>query len=117
MASQLVHKSLHHDDVQDLISKRLLDIRESAESLLSFKTKACGFPFVIVPPQASLDIMCRQRPFLLLTILTWGAHETSKLQRTLDLEIREQLSGRVTVKGEKSMDLLQGILVYLWWSV
>lgn len=103
------------DDIEDVISKGILNFPEAEESLRLFRTKAVNFPFVLVPPHMSLDSMRREKPFLLLTILTWGAQETCKLQRTLELEIREQLSRKVIINGEKSLDLLQGILIYLCW--
>lgn len=103
------------DDIQDVLSKGILSFHDAEESLRVFRTKACNFPFVLVPPEMSLDSMRREKPFLLLTILTFGAQETFKLQRTLELEIREQLSRKMIVDGEKSLDLLQGLLVYLCW--
>ena len=102
-------------EIEDVISKGILNFPEAEESLRLFKTKAVNFPFVLVPPHMSLDFMRREKPFLLLTILTLGAQETFKLQRTLELEIREQLSRKAVVNGEKSLDLLQGILIYLCW--
>jgi hypothetical protein len=104
-------------NIQDVISKGILSFQEANEYLHRFRTKASNFPFVVVPLHMSLDSMRHDKPFLLLTILTWGAQETFKLQRTLELEIREQLSKRVIINGEKSMDLLQGVLIYLCWWV
>jgi hypothetical protein len=110
---RLLH--LYFDDVEDVISKGMLSYQEAQDSLRAFRTKACNFPFVIVPSHISLDFMRREKPFLLLAILASGAQETFKLQKTLELELIEQLSGKAVVNGEKSSDLLQGILVYLGW--
>lgn len=103
------------DDVQDVISKGIVSFARAEESLQSFRGKACNFPFVYVSPQTSLDTLRREKPFLLHAILTVGAQSNFKLQDRLELELRELLSKKVFVGGEKSMDLLQGVLVYLAW--
>jgi len=105
------------DDIQDVVSKCIIGFEQAEESLRFFQTKACHFPFVVVSPQTSLNSLRREKPFLLLSILTFSAQDNCKLQSTLELEIREQLSRKVIVNGEKSMDLLQGILIYLCWWV
>lgn len=65
----------------------------------------------------TLDSLRREKPFLLLSILSSAASSNEKLQSQLELELRESLSRRVIVHGEKSLDLLQGVLVYLTWCV
>ena len=103
------------DDIQDVVSKGVVSFEQAEEYLRFFRTKACSFPFVLVSPQTSLNSLRREKPFLLLSILAFSAQDNCKLQQTLELEIREQLSRRVIVNGEKSMDLLQGVLIYLCW--
>jgi len=103
------------DDIQDVISKGLVSFEQAEESIRFFRTKATVFPFVILSAKISLDILRRDRPFLLLTILAFGAQADLKLQHSLEKEIRESLSKRVIVDGEKSMDIVQGLLVYLAW--
>ncbi len=103
------------DTFQDAISKGIIDLAQAEESLQYFKTRAFNFPFVIVPAKISLDSLRHQRPFLLLAILSLAAEEGSKVQCRLELELRETLSRKVIINAEKSLDLLQGILVYLAW--
>lgn len=103
------------DDIQDIISKGMVGFEQAEDFLRFFRTKACNFPFVLVSPQTSLDSLRREKPFLLLSILAFSAYENYKLQQVLELEIREQLSRKVIVNGEKSMDLLQGLLLYICW--
>lgn len=80
-----------------------------------FQSKASNFPFVLVPPKMTLDSLRREKPFLLLSILTFAAFSNEKLQLKLELELRQSLSKRIIVDSEKSLDLLQGVLVYLAW--
>jgi hypothetical protein len=103
------------DDIQDVISKGVVSFDQAEQSLEIFRAKASSFPFVLVPPRMKLDSMRRQKPFFLLSILTLAAPMTSKCQSQLELELRETLSRRLIVKGEKSIDLLQGLLIYLNW--
>jgi hypothetical protein len=103
------------DDLQDVISKGVVDFEQAEESVRFFQTKAPNFPFVLVSPQTSLDLLRREHPFLLLSILAFGAQANLALQNKLELELRESLSKKVIVNGERSLDLLQGLLIYLTW--
>ena len=75
------------------------------------------FPFVVIPREMSIVSMSKQRPFLFLAIMTSACPTHKPLQRALDASFRNILSQRVVFNGEKSLDLLQGLLVYLAWSV
>ncbi|KAH7393357.1 hypothetical protein BKA64DRAFT_84994 [Cadophora sp. MPI-SDFR-AT-0126] len=103
------------DNLQDAISKGFISLGQAGDAIELFRSKQKAFPFVVVPPNMSLDSLRRQRPFLLLAILCCGTEPNFKLQQHIELELREDLSKRILVKGEKSLDLLQGILVYLTW--
>jgi hypothetical protein len=103
------------DDIQDVISKGIVSFEKAEASIRLFRTKASNFPFVVIPPQSSLDTLRREKPFLLLTILAFGAQSNCKLQGNLEVEILETLGKKVFVGGEKSLDILQGLLVYLTW--
>lgn len=103
------------DRIQDVITKGIISSTQAEQALRLFQTKATVFPFVLVPEGMSLDALRRHRPFLLLTILTTASAFDVKLQEKLEREIREVLSKRLIVNGESSLDLLEGILVYLAW--
>lgn len=99
-----------------MISKSIITFDLAEEFLNDFKEKyQASFPFVVVPEHMSLDMLRRERPFLLLSVLTCAAQNQFKLQDALELELRESLGRKVHVLGEKSLDLLQGVLVYLAW--
>ena len=70
---------------------------------------------MLVRPGTSLNTIRRERPFLLLAILAFATQAKPKLQEQIELEVRESLSKRVVVNMEKSLDVLQGLLVYLAW--
>lgn len=103
------------DRLQDVISQGIIEFQVAEEYVRVFKTKAHTFPFVVIPPHMSLDALRRERPFLLLSILAYASDGNVRLQNQLELELRETLSRKIIVNCEKSLDLLQGLLVYLTW--
>ena len=107
--------SINFDDIQDVISRGIISFDKAEESLRVFQSSTRFFPFVAVPPRTSLDSLRREKPFLLLSILTLGAKKDFKFQQALELELRKSLSENIMLKGKKSLDLLQSVLVYLGW--
>lgn len=99
----------------DVISRGFLDFDQAEAAIRVFQSKVSAFPFVVVPSNTSLKCLRYQRPFLLLAVLCCGSGHNEELQSQLELEIRENLSRRVTIDGEKSLDILQGLLVYITW--
>jgi hypothetical protein len=73
------------------------------------------FPFVQLPGNLTVAAMVAERPFLLLAIATAAAFNYPQLQRTLEAELKEMLSRQVIIDGERSLDILQGLLVHLAW--
>lgn len=105
--------STNIDDIQDVISRGIVDFDKAEESLRLFQSNARFFPFVVVSLRMSLESLRRKKPFLLLSILTVGAKKHSKVQKALELELRGLLSKNIMHNGKKSLDLLQSLLVYL----
>ncbi|KIW26095.1 uncharacterized protein PV07_09222 [Cladophialophora immunda] len=103
------------DGFQDAVSKGFVSFEQAEASLQMFQGEARNFPFVVIDPTVGLDLFRRKRPFLLLSILTFAAQWNLALQAKLEAELKESLSRRLIVEGEKSLDLLQGLLVYLNW--
>jgi hypothetical protein len=103
------------DDLQDVISRSILLPENAEKALQHFRNTASNFPFVIISPDTSLDHLRRHKPFLLLSILAMATIDNMKLQKLLDQELRDILGRKVFMSGDRSLDLLQGILVYLTW--
>ncbi|KAF4624390.1 hypothetical protein G7Y89_g13783 [Cudoniella acicularis] len=102
-----------YDDLNDPISRGIVSFERAEQLVRIFRTKAPKFPFVLIPPQMSLDTLRRERPFFLLSVLTYTSQSTVKVQKELELELKESLSKRIFIDGEKSLDLLQGLLIYI----
>ncbi|RDW65554.1 hypothetical protein BP5796_10246 [Coleophoma crateriformis] len=98
-----------------IIQQRRISFKEASRLLLVFRTRMHFSPFVVIPPDATISSLSRTSPFLLLAILTTCATSDPDLHHQLDHEFRRVLSLKVIVNGEKSLDYLQGLLVYVSW--
>jgi hypothetical protein len=97
------------------IEQRKVDRKQAEQLLLAFRGKAPFFPFVEVSPESTVPSLARNSPFLLLAILTVASSSDPKLRHQMDHEFRRILSTKVIVEGQKSLDFLQGMLVYIAW--
>jgi hypothetical protein len=83
--------------------------------LSQFHEMCSYFPFVIVPPEDTIGSLLQSRPFLLHAVLAVASSSNVQLQSVLGKSFRLALLRGNMLEGEKSMDLLQGLLVYLAW--
>ena len=102
---------------QKLFVRGILDYEKAQKLLWLFRDMALYFPFVILPADATVESMSEENPFLFLALLAVTSSAEKPLQKTLDEEFRNALSSKVVINGEKSIDVLQGLLVYLAWYV
>ena len=100
----------------DVIDRGLVQEKLASTLLAKFTTYSeKQFPFVTIPSYASLSYMRRDRPYVLLAILTVTA-ETA-LQARLALEFRKVFAQAMLVESRNSLDLLQSILIFcIWYS-
>ena len=73
------------------------------------------FPFVVIPPQASAADFRKEKPLLFRTCVAAACHKDPSLQRQIAEELLRTIGDRMLLKGEKSLDLLQCILVLIAW--
>ena len=78
---------------------------------------AAQTPFVVVPRTLTAEQLQRERPFLYLAIMTAGSYEDQASQIALSKECMRYLADRLIVRGERDMDLLQGLLICISWYV
>lgn len=75
------------------------------------------FPFVVIPIGTTSDMFAREKPMLRMAIEVVTEQHGKEALSDLSRLFREEVSRRVIVNGEKSLDLLQSILVYVAWYV
>ncbi len=98
-----------------IIEGRKVTLDQAEKLLSSFRQQSPYFPFVQIPVEATVPSLSRTSPFLLLAILTTASIRDPPLYHQLDHEFKRILSTKVIVEGRKSLDFIQGILVYVAW--
>ncbi|KAJ4346144.1 hypothetical protein N0V95_005647 [Ascochyta clinopodiicola] len=79
-----------------------------------YRTMADYFPFVTLPNDCASRVLFQQRPILMFAVLVVASYDSVLLQLTLSREFRKVVTVKV-MNGEKSLDLLQGLLVFIAW--
>ncbi|RDL30129.1 uncharacterized protein BP5553_10407 [Venustampulla echinocandica] len=97
------------------LPQRKLTLKDAERLLTAFQKISAFFPFVQVAEEATVPSLSRTSPFLLLAILTTASFTCPQVCHQLDHEFKRVLSSKVIVEGRKSLDLLQGLLVYIAW--
>ncbi|WDK17830.1 hypothetical protein CGRA01v4_09113 [Colletotrichum graminicola] len=90
---------------------------DSAEKLLqTFRAMLKHFPCVALPPDATVMSLSKTKPFLLLAILSTASASSALQGHTLyDEEFRKILGLKFVAGSERTLELLQGLLIYTAW--
>jgi hypothetical protein len=73
------------------------------------------FPFVVIPGDATPERLKAERPFLFSAIRMAASISDVSSMRGQMFALTQQLTNEMLVESNRSMDLLQGILVMLAW--
>ena len=74
-----------------------------------------GFPWVILPSELPLYLFRRERPSLLLSLLSLATRKQAALHESLEHEFKKVIGAKIVMNDGPDLDLLQGVLVYLAW--
>ena len=99
-----------------LISRGHLSILDVEHYTELFRQMCSYFPFVIVPCDASVCTLLKDRPLLLHAVLAVATSSEVYLQKVLEKSFKEIMLNRLVLEAEKSIDLLQSILVCIAWG-
>ena len=109
-------RDVHNDSLTNGVLHDLGGLAAADRRLETFRQGFVNyFPFVVVPPTVSVEDLRYDNPFLFLCIMAVTSFEDPMLQRRLGQEIKKQISNRLVMGNEASMDLLQGLLVFVAW--
>lgn len=101
----------------DVVDRKLLSM-ETATSIFNHYVEDMvpHFPAVVFPPGTTAEDVRRKKPTLFLAILSAasGAHYPD-LHRTLYWEISRTFAERVMVNGEKTLELVQALVLCTMW--
>jgi hypothetical protein len=74
-------------------------------------------PFVLIPPGMNAQRLSEDRPFLYQAIVFAASYHDSLHQLELGQQFIKDVTEHLVILGEKSLDLLQGLLVHTSWFV
>lgn len=72
-------------------------------------------PFVVLQPHATAQQLLTKKPLLLHAIVTITHFHDLPRQQLMVKQLIRDISERVLINNEKSVDVLQGILVFVAW--
>jgi len=93
---------------------------DSAQNLLdTFRTSMLSYlPCTLIPEDATVTSMATERPFVLLAVLAAASSSRTLQGHSLyDDEFRKILGLKFVAGGERSIELLQGLVIYVAWYV
>ncbi|KAH7121030.1 hypothetical protein B0J11DRAFT_55299 [Dendryphion nanum] len=93
---------------------RNINIPHMRSLLDTYRAMVDFFPFIPVPHGAFFQDLLLQRPVLMFAIFTVASYDSASLRSTLSREFRNIVLVR-TMRGEKSLDLVQALLVFVAW--
>ncbi|KIW16859.1 hypothetical protein PV08_04049 [Exophiala spinifera] len=73
------------------------------------------FPYVVIPPHETTASIRKEKPFLFRTCVSVACHADPVTQSQLAEELLRYIGERMLIKSEKSLDILQGLLVFISW--
>ena len=92
------------------------DEHEAELLLLEYKTNlAEQFPFVVLHLNSTSQSLQHESPLLWKAIIVASLHRNSDRQMALGANLLEDLTTRLLLKAEKSLDLLQALLIFITW--
>lgn len=97
----------------DPVAEGVLDEEHAYRLVKEFQTSfVLSFPFIVI--EGTGPALRRDTPFLFLAVLTVTAYDTPKIQCVLAEELRRQMARNIE-HCQKSLEILQGLLVYGAW--
>lgn len=76
---------------------------------------APGFPFVVIEPDITAAKMWTEKPLLLHAIVTVSYFHDLEVQTKMVKSLMRDISERVLINSEKSVGILQGMLIFVSW--
>lgn len=75
------------------------------------------FPFIIIPPNITSQELKAKRPWLAITISMVASHGNRIQQLALAKQIIMEVAAALFIRCEKSLDMLEGLIMYNVWYV
>ncbi|KAJ5580276.1 Transcription factor [Penicillium hispanicum] len=110
-------KSDHRNDFVDVIDRGVIDVESAQAAFTRYVTEmADEMPMVVFTPDTTMGDVRRDKPALFLAIIAVSIGPFKKpAQLPLLSEYYHLIAERVVVKGQKSLELVQSLLVVSIW--
>jgi hypothetical protein len=93
-----------------------IDAEDAARIVTLFRAQmACYFPFVIVDPGTSVLELQQAKPVVFAVIVLISSYHSTAQQKVLSENMLRYITEALLFREEKTLDLLQGLLVYGAW--
>lgn len=113
--SNRAHPPLFHD-TEDVVDRGILSMTTARQLFAAYQGLFHHYPMVAVPVNVTADDMRVMKPTLFLAIIAAAAgKEDSDLSATLDKEVLLAYATRSMIRSEKSLELVQALLVSAVW--
>jgi hypothetical protein len=100
----------------DIVDRGLISVEEARALISDFREHHVRhFPFTPLAPEETADYLRIHSPFLFLSIAAAVCHGRLSLQMLLAGEVTKQISSRLILGVERSLDLWRGLLVHAAW--
>ena len=74
-----------------------------------------NFPFVVIEPEVTAQELFHEKPFLFRVVLLVATRMPLEKKRGMKRNVTAYLGQHLLVNEERSLDLLQGLLVFIAW--
>ena len=75
------------------------------------------FPFIAIPDNMSADLLRSQKPWVYRAVMMISFQDDRFRQIEISKQFLMEISAAMLVRGEKSLDMLQGLILYNAWCV
>lgn len=103
-------------DCPDLVVRGIITIDTAAQLLDRYNYQmAPHFPGVVFPPHLTADELRKTKPVLFLAIMAAASSGTPEIRRVAFRELMQTFADRIVIVGEKSIELVQSLIVAVMW--
>jgi len=103
-------------DYVDIVERGIITLDIADELFARYNDEMIlHLPGVVFPPSMKANDLRQEKPLLFLAVMAAAAAARASLQRTLVKELMEIFGQKVICNGEKSLEIVQALLVSVMW--
>jgi hypothetical protein len=112
-ATARVFKTPHSGNTSDVVDRGIISMNRASDLVKVYKKDLVQhFPGVVIRPDWSASNLRQTKPVLFLAVITAASlGEDFSLSGDLNQELARVFADRIFIKGEKSLELIQSLLI------